>query len=204
MATPFAQTCVKAHGCLVTAIYIIVYQTEYVSARLRKLAVLFPNVSLIAQWLELRLSIVKQLPPSFIPKYFAIVIFCAFHATRYRALKLANVERINGSSFDDFAHACIMTVFQLRGSVSSAGLFPKEYPASLLNETRDDFPAGWRLASLAAGLPHFAVDFMRCWGRDIFIALPGLLLIPGQFEAARSHILAFGSSLRHGLSILAN
>lgn len=54
-------------------------------------------------------------------------------------------------------------------------------------------------ASLAAGLPHFAVSWARCWGRDVFISLRGLFLTTGNFAAAKEHILAFSSTLKHGL-----
>lgn len=71
---------------------------------------------------------------------------------------------------------------QLVGRVSSAGLHPSACEPSL-----------------SAGLPHFSTHHMRCWGRDVFISLPGLLLKTGRFADCRRHLLAFASCFFRGL-----
>ena len=54
--------------------------------------------------------------------------------------------------------------------------------------------AGKRLVTILAGYPWFSD-----WGRDTFIALPGLLLCTGRFEEAKSTLHAFAETIRHGL-----
>lgn len=74
------------------------------------------------------------------------------------------------------------------GQISSTGLYARLQKGNQTN-----------IATMAAGLPHFSTNYMRCWGRDVFIAIPGLLLHTQQFDAAKSLILGFGSTLKHGL-----
>jgi glycogen debranching enzyme len=52
---------------------------------------------------------------------------------------------------------------------------------------------------MAAGLPHFAYDWARCWGRDITISARGLYMGTGRFADAKEHIFAFASVLKHGM-----
>jgi len=54
--------------------------------------------------------------------------------------------------------------------------------------------AGQRLSTILAGYPWFAD-----WGRDTFIALPGLLLVTGRHEEARATLRTFAQAIRNGL-----
>jgi len=54
-------------------------------------------------------------------------------------------------------------------------------------------------ALISAGLPFFTTGCWKSWGRDTFISLRGLLIIPGLWKEAREIILHYGSYMRHGL-----
>jgi glycogen debranching enzyme len=83
---------------------------------------------------------------------------------------------------DHFTKSLSLTALQVYSFVDSASLHPTE-----------------KIPCLAAGLPHFTYRHMRTWGRDVFISLRGILLVTGQYKAAKDHILAFASSLKHGM-----
>lgn len=120
-----------------------------------------------------------SVPPYLRPKYFAILISTAYKAARHTAIEQCSEFVYTGH---DFTQNLAMCAIQMHGRVQSASLDPaKSTP------------------SLAAGLPHFGTGWARCWGRDVFISLRGLFLTTGNFEGARKHILAFASTLKHGL-----
>jgi glycogen debranching enzyme len=140
----------------------------------------FPNLAKPAQWIKERFDRVKKTVPNYMrPKYFGIVV-----SEAYKAARRAVVEQCSDfvASGHAFTHDLALTAVQMYGQVKSASLDPsKSTPA------------------LAAGLPHFTTNWARCWGRDVFISLSGLFLTTGNFEAAKAHILAFASTLKHGL-----
>ncbi|KAI0731152.1 glycoside hydrolase family 13 protein [Earliella scabrosa] len=153
---------------------------DYIHSRLFKQVDVFPNLAKPAKWLKERLDRVKETVPPFLrPKYFAIII-----SEAYKAARRAAIEQCSNfvSSGHDFTHNLALCSIQMHGQVQSASLDPSK-----------------PTPSLAAGLPHFAAGWARCWGRDVFISLRGLFLTTGNFEGARAHILAFASTLKHGL-----
>ncbi|OJI96385.1 hypothetical protein ASPVEDRAFT_122685 [Aspergillus versicolor CBS 583.65] len=132
-----------------------------------------------AKWLESKFQAVRDLPSFLLPRYFAIIIQTAYVAAWNRGIQLLGDDVRGGQVF---IQQLAMVSVQQAGYVNSASLWPVK-----------------RVPSLAAGLPHFATDWARCWGRDVFISLRGLLLCTGRFDDAKEHILAFASVLKHGM-----
>ncbi|KAJ3745558.1 glycoside hydrolase family 13 protein [Lentinula detonsa] len=152
---------------------------DYVYDRLSKAEDL-PNLKAVAQWFKERFDRIKATVPPFLrPKYFALVISEAYKAARRSVVEQCSEFVLTGH---DFTQDLALCAVQMHGLVKSASLDP-----------------GKPTPSLAAGLPHFAAGWARCWGRDVFISLRGLFLTTGNFEGAKRHILAFASTLKHGL-----
>lgn len=152
---------------------------DYIVNRLEKQTGDLPKLAVPAKWLKEKFEQVKRIAPFLRPKYFAMVVFEA-----YKAARKAVVEQCTDfvSSGTAFTHDLALASVQMYGLVKSASIDPSK-----------------PVPSLAAGLPHFAAGWARCWGRDVFISLRGLFLTTGNYSAARDHILAFGSTLKHGL-----
>ncbi|KAJ1715991.1 glycogen debranching enzyme Gdb1 [Aspergillus flavus] len=154
---------------------------DYIIERLEKVAQKDGHNALNdpTSWLRDKFNAVRELPSFLLPRYFAIIVQVAYNAAWKQGIRLLGESIQKGQ---EFVHQLGMVSVQQTGYVKTASLWP----------TR-------RVPSLAAGLPHFAVDWARCWGRDVFISLRGLLLCTGRFDDAKEHILAFASVLKHGM-----
>jgi glycogen debranching enzyme len=131
-----------------------------------------------AVWLRDRFKACRKLPNFLVPRYFAICVQTMYNAGVGRVLELLSSEIRGGNSF--VQNLALVSV-QVTGVMNSASLYPTKV-----------------VPSLAAGLPHFASDWARCWGRDIMIAMRGLLICTGRHQDAKEHILAFASVVKHG------
>nr|XP_033506767.1 amylo-alpha-1, 6-glucosidase, 4-alpha-glucanotransferase a isoform X1 [Epinephelus lanceolatus] len=152
----------------------------------------------VGQWLGAMFNYLKHMPRYLIPCYFDAIMVSTYTTALDATHKLMSSFIQNGSSF---------VRYLALGSVQMCGVgrFPALPPLSTKIE---DVP--YRISpitgqkeqccvSLAAGLPHFSSGIFRCWGRDTFIALRGLMLLTGRHTEARNIILAFAGTLRHGL-----
>ncbi|CEJ93827.1 Putative Glycogen debranching enzyme [[Torrubiella] hemipterigena] len=133
----------------------------------------------VTQWFKERFDAIRAIPNFLLPRYFALVMRTAYREACARALHLMNDNVKQGQWF---LQSLALVSVQQTGLVHSASLWPNKL-----------------VPSIAAGLPHFAVEWARCWGRDVFISLRGLYLGTGRFDEAKEHILAFGSVLKHGM-----
>ncbi|XP_037642883.1 glycogen debranching enzyme isoform X1 [Sebastes umbrosus] len=152
----------------------------------------------VGQWLGAMFAYLKHIPRYLIPCYFDAILVSTYTTALDASNKLMSSFIQNGSSF---------VRYLALGSVQMCGVghLPALPP---LSTKLEDVP--YRVSpitgqkeqccvSLAAGLPHFSAGIFRCWGRDTFIALRGLMLLTGRHTEARNIILAFAGTLRHGL-----
>lgn len=132
-----------------------------------------------AKWLKERFDAIRKTPSFLLPRYFAMVIQTAYNAAFDRGIELMNDNVRTGQAF---LRSLSLVSVQVTGFVNSASLWPEK-----------------SVPSMAAGLPHFAYDWARCWGRDICISARGLYMGTGRYADAKEHILAFASVLKHGM-----
>lgn len=156
---------------------------QYILNRLRR----NPRTKALADDLEGPLTDVYLLPRGMVPKYFDLII-----SKLYNSLLELVYSRMSQtiSTGPSFVKLLALSSVALIGECPSAPL-PDIEPAC--RNALDYLP------SIAAGLPHFSVGFMRNWGRDTFIALRGLLLVTGRFQEAKCIILSCARTMKHGL-----
>lgn len=155
------------------------WAADYVVNRLDKYAKESEAIGKFRDWIKSRMDAIKEVPYYLRPHYFALVVGVAYEAARFRALAQMDDKIKNATNF---VQSLALTSVQMCGFMNNTSLLPDK-----------------KVACLAAGLPHFSTDYMRCWGRDVFISFRGLLLVPGRFDDAKQHILGFAKTLKHGL-----
>ncbi|XP_072918859.1 glycogen debranching enzyme [Hemitrygon akajei] len=156
------------------------------------------SLQMVGKWFEAMFSYLKILPRYLIPCYFDAILIGAYSVLMDITWDRMSSFVQNGSTF---VKQLAMASLQMCG----IGRFPvlPQLSSSLKDVPyRTNYITGEKeqcCVSLAAGLPHFGAGLFRCWGRDTFISLRGLLLVTGRTIEARNIILAFAGTLRHGL-----
>ncbi|XP_029473325.1 glycogen debranching enzyme [Rhinatrema bivittatum] len=152
----------------------------------------------VGEWFKAMFKYLKQIPRYLIPCYFDAILVGSYTTLLDHAWKHMSSFVQRGSTF--VKHLSLGSV-QMCGIGRFSCLPPlspvlHNVPYRINDVSKEKEQC---CPSLAAGLPHFSSGIFRCWGRDTFIALRGLLLLTGRYLEARNIILAFASTLRHGL-----
>lgn len=155
------------------------WAADYIVNRLDKYAKESKSLGKFQDWLRSRIDAIRHVPYFLRPHYFALIVGVAYEAARFRVLTQMD-DNIKTST--NFVQSLALTSVQMCGYMNNTSLLPDT-----------------KVPCLAAGLPHFSNDYMRCWGRDVFISFRGLLIVPGRFEEAKQHIFGFAKTLKHGL-----
>ena len=161
---------------------------EYVIARLKRNSA-SESCQNMATWLDDEVfAPLKNIPRYLIPSYFDAVYSKLYCVLLDQTFRLMSSFVKDGSTF---------VKYLALGSVQHAA---ELMSAPLPNISPNlEIKKNTIRVSCAAGLPHFSTGYMRNWGRDTFISLPGLFISTGRQEEARIIILSFGGCLRHGL-----
>ena len=164
---------------------------NFILSRMEKLDYTF----LLTQTREF-FDIIKKLPNMYKPRYVCRVISILDMALKQHAIsKFSYNVQGHNELIQDLAIASL----QFFVPVPSAPLISKDIFDKYFSQEGIAQQIKAPELSMAAGLPHFSTSWCRSWGRDTFISLRGLLLIPGRFKIAKSHLIAFASVEKYGL-----
>ena len=135
-------------------------------------------ITKIIQWLRIRCDALSTIPRYLVPRYFTAILYAVYEGAINKYIhQLPNW--VHNSHI--LTQLLSLTAVQMTGISNRGGLTPTNP------------------ISMSAGLPHFTMDYMRCWGRDVFISMNGLYSILGHLELAKQHIIGFGATVKHGL-----
>lgn len=157
------------------------WATDYIVGRMDKLSQrdIYTGLKQPADWLRTRFDAISNVPSFLFPRYFALVVKTAHKAAFERGIEQMSYNVQHGQHF---LKKLAMVSTQCQGYMENASLWPNKL-----------------VPSLAAGQPHFAQDWARCWGRDTMIAMRGLLICTGRHQEAREHLMCFSSLVKHGM-----
>ncbi|XP_038048621.1 glycogen debranching enzyme-like [Patiria miniata] len=170
------------------------WMAQYVGNRLK----LHASTRQLGQWFEAAFSNFSLIPRYLIPCYFDAILVGAYVTLLDLCWQSMSKFVFEGSSF---TRALALGSVQMCGIVKTCPL-PELSPKLSDVPTVTDEETNRReqcAVTMAAGLPHFSGGFMRSWGRDTFIAVPGLLIVTGRMDDAKYLILAYAATLRHGV-----
>jgi glycogen debranching enzyme len=186
---------------------------DYHIQRLEKYQEMQSNLIPYIQWLKHRFNEVKKEVPDVKFTKFAQLITDVFYSLTSKAGqdlfpailhqcsdKVTTIDdRLDEGEIKAALSMCTLAGIQMVGRTSSNSLFPLEYRVGLSERILQN-PS--QTPSMAAGLPHFSTNYMRQWGRDIFLSVPGILLLgkgKETLELAKACIISAASIMRHGL-----
>ncbi|XP_058794874.1 glycogen debranching enzyme isoform X2 [Phymastichus coffea] len=152
----------------------------------------------LGEWLEKAAEPFKLIPRYLVPSYFDVIIVNVYSILIEQCFVLMSSFVKDGT---DFTRMLSLVSVQVGGIVKSAPLpdLSSDLAPPKPKVRQTDNGKIQECLTLSAGLPHFAIGYMRNWGRDTFISLRGLLLLTGRHEEARFIILGYAGTLRHGL-----
>ena len=138
------------------------------------------NFSNLLQYLSVYESCVKKLPNQMKLAYIAELYVSLYNALKEDVLINRQIDDFICGTQDPLVEKLGLGVYQFYARVPSAYFLKHKN-------------------TMCAGLCHFSTGFVRCWGRDTFIALRGLLITTGYEAEAKDIILYFAKVMRHGL-----
>ena len=158
------------------------WMLEFIAKRLAKRT----SLATISKVLLDSCNQLDKIPRGLKPSYFDLIIFSLYDLVIFHCLKRFSAFIQEGNSLlQDLALGSVQLVSDCKSAV--------------LPEHNSKATSQVTTGSLAAGLPFFTTGNMRCWGRDTFISLHGILIVTGRVSEAKQHILSFASTLRHGM-----